>query len=213
MLSVTSFPNDHFGSCAYVVSCEGSAQAMVIDPADAASGGVEAFLAERGFGEVVIALTHEHFDHISGVSRLRQIAGARLICSACCSESIAQPTKNFSRYLIGRDVTCSPADLLYEDLDQRLEWCGAPFEFIPTPGHSPGGVCIAAPGILFTGDTLIHNLQTVTKLPGGNRGELVRSVDTIMTRFPGETVVYPGHGAPFTLGQVDRNVIIGRLRV
>lgn len=213
MLTVTPFTNDHFGSCAYVVSAEGSRQALVIDPADAASGGVEQFIAERGLREVVIALTHEHFDHISGVTRLRQEADARLICSRLCSEAITSPTKNFSRYLIGRDVTCATADLTFEELDHQLDLCGARFEFLPTPGHSPGGVCIAGPGILFTGDTLIYGLQTVTKLPGGNRGELVRSVDAIMERFPAGTVVYPGHGAPFTLGQVDRNVIIGRVRV
>lgn len=213
MLSVTSFTNDLFGSCAYVVSAAGSPQALVIDPADAATGGVDRFLAERGLTEVIVALTHEHYDHISGVGHLRQAADARLICSSLCSEAITSPIKNFSRYLIGRDETCAPADLTFEELDHKLDLCGARFEFIPTPGHSPGSVCIAAPGILFTGDTLIHNLQTVTKLPGGNRQELARSVDLLLARFPAATVVYPGHGAPFTLGQVDRNIIIGRVRV
>ncbi|MCX7018459.1 MAG: MBL fold metallo-hydrolase [Candidatus Sumerlaeota bacterium] len=212
MLSVTPIINDLFASCAYIVSRADCLQALVIDPADDASGHIAAFLREHALSDIFIALTHEHFDHIAGVERLRQQFGAQVVCSRACSESIGRPEKNFSRYLTGIDRIFGPSDLICEEVSNAIDWCDERIEFVPTPGHSPGSVCIAVCNALFTGDTLIKDLRTVTKLPGGNRTGLRKSINLLLTRFPAATMVYPGHGEPFRLSQADREVILGNIK-
>ena len=52
-----------------------------------------------------------------------------------------------------------------------------------------------------------------TDLPGGDWDTLVESIRTLVDRFPPETVVYPGHGAPTTLGaELSRNPFLVELR-
>jgi glyoxylase-like metal-dependent hydrolase (beta-lactamase superfamily II) len=210
-LPVTQVVNDDFASCTYVVERARSSQALVIDPADSGSGRIAAFLDARGISDVLIALTHKHFDHISGVTRLRdRYASARVVCSRTCSGSITTAAGNLSRYLIGGDFVCGPADFFCEDMDYEMNWAGQRLEFIATPGHSPGSICIAVDGMLFAGDTLIFNRPTVVKLPGGSRGQFEQSLAHLLARFPGETMVYPGHGRPFRLSQIDHGVVLGK---
>ena len=45
-----------------------------------------------------ILLTHEHYDHISGVNYWREKTGAIAIVSKICAEKCADPRKNMSRY-------------------------------------------------------------------------------------------------------------------
>ena len=84
------------------------------------------------------------------------------------------------------------------------------FRWIPAqvapPGHSPGGVCLAihengsASAELFVGDTLFAGSIGRDDLPGGDLDTLLRSIRTVLFRFPDETAVYPGHG-PATAGR------------
>ena len=52
-----------------------------------------------------------------------------------------------------------------------------------------------------------------TDLLGGDWDTLVESIRMLVERFPPETVVYPGHGAPTTLGaELARNPFLVELR-
>ena len=70
---------------------------------------------------------------------------------------------------------------------------------IHTPGHSAGGVCFHAPGVVFTGDTLFAGSVGRTDFPGGDHNLLVQGV--IQKIFPlGDKLrVYPGHGPHSTI--------------
>jgi len=68
---------------------------------------------------------------------------------------------------------------------------------LATPGHSPGSACFLAGNLLISGDTLIANTRTVTKLPGGNRLDLVSSLLLLSGNCPDNAIVLPGHGLPF----------------
>jgi glyoxylase-like metal-dependent hydrolase (beta-lactamase superfamily II) len=75
-----------------------------------------------------------------------------------------------------------------------------------TPGHCPGGVCLAigreaeTARTLFVGDTLFAGSIGRTDLPGGNHELLLQSIRDVLFRFPDDTVVHPGHGQPTTIG-------------
>jgi glyoxylase-like metal-dependent hydrolase (beta-lactamase superfamily II) len=79
---------------------------------------------------------------------------------------------------------------------------------VHTPGHCPGGVCLAitkagetAPPHLFVGDTLFAGSIGRTDLPGGDYEMLLRSITEQLFRFPDESIVYSGHGPETTIGR------------
>ena len=59
---------------------------------------------------------------------------------------------------------------------QKIPLGGNEISVIHTPGHSPGGVCFQAPGVVFTGDTLFAGSIGRTDFPGGNHQELIQGV-------------------------------------
>lgn len=71
-----------------------------------------------------------------------------------------------------------------------------------TPGHSPGHICFycEAQQFVIGGDVLFKLGIGRTDLPGGNFETLVNSIRTRLFVLPDETVVYPGHGEPTTIG-------------
>jgi len=76
-----------------------------------------------------------------------------------------------------------------------------------TPGHCPGGVCLAvsrggeASATLFVGDTLFAGSIGRTDLPGGDMATLLRSIREVLFSFPDDTVVWSGHGPHTTIGR------------
>ncbi len=79
------------------------------------------------------------------------------------------------------------------------------FQIIHTPGHTQGSVCLYFPEErkLFSGDTLFRCGYGRTDLPGGNYGQLISSLEQLMT-LPSETEVFPGHGESTTVGYERR---------
>ena len=71
---------------------------------------------------------------------------------------------------------------------------------VEVPGHSPGHIAFATDGMLFSGDVLFAGSVGRTDLPFADWDTLVESIRLLLDRFPPETVVYPGHGPPTTLG-------------
>jgi glyoxylase-like metal-dependent hydrolase (beta-lactamase superfamily II) len=80
-----------------------------------------------------------------------------------------------------------------------------------TPGHCPGGVCLAVGRVdasartLFVGDTLFAGSIGRTDLPGGDLETLLRSIREVLFTFPDDTVVHSGHGEPTTIGEEKRS--------
>ncbi len=77
---------------------------------------------------------------------------------------------------------------------------GFPFSVIATPGHKEDSVCyyFESEKTVFTGDTLFQESIGRTDLPGGDMGELMKSLAKL-SQLPDDTQVYPGHGYPTTI--------------
>ena len=62
-----------------------------------------------------------------------------------------------------------------------------------------GHVAFHADGHLFSGDLLFAGSVGRVDLPGGDWDTLLDSVRALVARFPGDTIVHPGHGPATTL--------------
>ena len=159
---------------------------------------------------VTVLLTHEHFDHISGLNRIRDLCASscRVIAGATCSERIQDEKGNLSAYadvlaeLGGKQIpehwspfACKAADITFEN-QYAFHWMGHAMEMFSTPGHSAGSCCIVVDDLLFVGDTVLEN-NLMVKFPGSSK-KLYRSVTAPLLErlLLGNRVscVYPGHG-------------------
>jgi glyoxylase-like metal-dependent hydrolase (beta-lactamase superfamily II) len=75
------------------------------------------------------------------------------------------------------------------------------------PGHSPGSICFysRAQHFIVSGDVLFRLSIGRTDLPGGDYETLINSIQKEIFVLPDETIVYPGHGDPTTIGFEKKN--------
>jgi glyoxylase-like metal-dependent hydrolase (beta-lactamase superfamily II) len=80
---------------------------------------------------------------------------------------------------------------------------GVRLEVVATPGHAPGHVMFVAPelGWALVGDVVFQGSIGRTDLPGGDFGELMRSIRERVLTLPDETRLLPGHGPETTVGR------------
>lgn len=182
----------------YFVYREGSSKVIFIDPADY---GEQIFKAmkDNGFEVAAILLTHGHFDHIWGCSRLRQLTSAPVYAYEGEEKVLLSADLNVSAGA-GRACTVKANHLLKDGEEVTIE--GMTFKLIATPGHTQGSCCyyFEEANMLISGDTLFEESVGRTDLPTGSMSTLVRSVKDKLFELPDDTVVYPGHGDSTTIG-------------
>jgi len=152
----------------------------------------------------MILLTHGHVDHIAGNAALRQQwPNLPIVIGTRDAPMLEDPRANMSG-LSGFEVTSPPADKLVHDGD-CLRAAGFDILVREIPGHTPGHVVYvltaARPMIVLGGDVLFMGSIGRTDFPGGNHQQLVAGIREKLFTLPGDTVVYPGHGDPTTIGE------------
>lgn len=191
-------------------------KALIIDPC--VSEEAKEYLKESNVEDITIILTHEHYDHISGVNWLREnFARVTVLCSESCGKLITKPNKNLSSFyeilFMGKDeetqeyvrnmdvqpYSCEADEVFCDELN--TDWEGNSLSLKETPGHSKGSICVLLnENILFSGDTLVTGHDTVLRLPGGNKKDFYEVTIPYLQTLDREMLVYPGHGESQRLG-------------
>jgi len=196
----------------FILGCERTRDAVYVDPGDEVDE-LLAFVDAERLAVRHILLTHAHVDHVSGLARARR----RLDAPIHLHKADVAIYDNAVKYgaIFGLRVEAPPpVDRFYEG-QAPITFGDYSVTVHHTPGHCPGGVCLAvvpshsragtpsrpeAPR-LFVGDTLFAGSIGRTDLPGGNFETLMRSITEVLFAFGDAAIVYPGHGPETTIGR------------
>lgn len=177
--------------CCYIVACEKTGKAAVVDPGGSEKKILDAIKA-GGYTVDYIIATHGHPDHVCGNRRIQEATGAKIIMHKADSRFFGDPEVQGYFSMLGLEPS-PPVDLEVED-GQVIVIGESSLKVIHTPGHTPGGMCLYNAPNLLTGDTLFVGGLGRTDFPGGSHEELLTSIRTKLLVLPPETVVWPGHG-------------------
>jgi hydroxyacylglutathione hydrolase len=159
----------------YLVACEETGEALVIDPLDARQC-LDAARA-RGLEITQVLNTHEHRDHTEGNQGVVAATRARVMAHA-----------NGAARIGGVDVGLKRGDVIRVGRTVELE-------VLDTPGHTRAHVCLLSRGdvpALFCGDTLF-NAGAGNCHNGGDPALLYETFVDQLARLPDHTRIHPGH--------------------
>ena len=196
MLKIERFVNELMTSNCYIVAVEASKHCICIDPASEKSLREIEYIESNGLTLDYIILTHEHTDHNWGVNSLREhFPNCKLVCSEPCNKYVKKTNRAyFLFYYDDPDYRyeIAPADILIKE-DVCMDWNGIQINYMMTPGHSYGSMCIDVDGKLFTGDTIMP-YKPYFNGRDSNEEDWGESIERIERLYPLETEIYPGHG-------------------
>ena len=188
----------------FVVACERTREGAIIDPGDSVQE-LLAFAAAERLALRYILLTHAHLDHVTGVAAAKRALGAPIYLhrdDLFLYERVVQQGASF-----GVRVEPQPPIDVYYTLGQVISVGDLEVRPHHTPGHCPGGVCLAVAQRgqpakeLFVGDTLFAGSIGRTDLPGGDYQTLIASIRNVLFAFGDDAVVHSGHGPDTTIGR------------
>lgn len=162
---------------AYVVSCAGTREAVVIDPVEPASKLLEQV---RDLTVRWVVVTHGHPGHVAGKEAVKDATGATSAMHVADAKAFL---RSADRYVIEGD---------------ELEFGEFRMQVLHTPGHTAGSLCFLVANHLFTGDTLLAG-GIGRERPGTDVRKQLISIGTKLARLPLNTAIYPGHGAVTSL--------------
>lgn len=222
-LTAETFPQDDFLANMYLLYTAeslSSGAAIAVDPSRPAL--LLPRLHTLGIRELLILLTHEHYDHTVGVNALRDALPVNVLCHAAAAERMLNPRNNRPLSLLFPDsraareryrftpYTCTADETFGDTL--RTQRFGMTFSAVSCPGHSPGSCCYTFGDLVFTGDSLLPDTPTVTRFPGGSAADFAQFTLPYLKQLPPEQMICPGHGATFRMKDAAFDGACFRLR-
>ena len=207
MIEIKRYESNLLSSNMYVV-IEGD-HAIVIDP-------FENTAPSEGLTIDYIFLTHEHYDHISGVNAWKKAKDVPVLCSRFCATNIQNPRCNLAYFFADfcelqtwirldsipmhdKNYSCK-TDMFFDD-DLTLEWRGHHWHLFEIPGHSMGSIGIVLDhSAFFSGDSLLENSEINLRFPGGSKKRWQEISMPRLQSIPKGIHIYPGHFKDFIYG-------------
>lgn len=156
----------------YVLGCEETGQALLVDPVLPAWERDLKVLSELGLKLALTVETHVHADHITAALQLKREAGSRIAYPAASGAPCADVRVEDGRELRVGSVALRP---------------------VFTPGHTDDHFSYVVDGRALTGDALLIDGCGRTDFQNGDAATLYRSVHERLFALPEDTLVYPAH--------------------
>lgn len=166
---------------AFVLGCGDTKEAVLID-AGAFDPAIPAFVEEHELKLNTIFITHSHFDHVDGLKAAVDHFGAKVYAATnpvggCDAEAVEDGDEVRVGNLVGKVVA--------------------------TPGHTPDGLSLIFPGIIFSGDALFAGSVGGTSDDENHQLQLDHIRKNLFTQ-PDDYEIHVGHG-PSTTVAIERN--------
>ena len=201
MINVSIFTFNPVQENTYLLHNE-KGEALIIDPGCYFSAEEETLknhILKAGLKPVQLVNTHCHFDHIFGARWVANTYNLELYIHPDEEKVLNAGSQSALMFGLSFSNYKGPLHFLNEGDTVRLG--NDELKVLLTPGHSPGSICFycEAQHFLIGGDVLFYESIGRTDFPYGNHEQLLQSIKEKLFVLPGETIVYPGHGAATTI--------------
>ena len=202
MIKVEHFTFNPLAENTYVLSNEKD-EALIIDPGcyfTEEERMLHNYITTERLKPLLLLNTHCHLDHVFGNNWVHKTYGLELHLHE--GEVVVLETAPASGNLYGLGFTNYKGPLHFLKEGDEIVFGNDKLKVLFTPGHSPASVCFycEAQHFIIGGDVLFHESIGRFDLPGGNEQTLYKSIREKLYVLPDETIVYPGHGEPTTIG-------------
>lgn len=161
------------GKCkSYLIACEQSHRAALVDPIREKVDRYLAFLAYHGLKLEAVIDTHTHADHRTASFELKELTGAKVV--------------------MDRRAPAPRVDIHVENGD-RIPVGEVRIQVLHTPGHTPDSMSLYTEGRVCTGDNLLIRGTGRCDFAGGDAGEQFDSITGKLFALPDDTLVFPAH--------------------
>jgi len=182
----------------YLVADALTKEACLIDPGSGPYP-IKSFINKEGLDLKFIINTHGHGDHIGA----NAFFGVPIFIHKLDKDFLTDPGRNMSRLFMAGIVSPGAEKLLEEG--DTLSLGGLELKVLHTPGHTPGSVSLIMDGAVFTGDALFAGSIGRTDFEYGDQDQLIRSITQKLLTLKDDTIIYPGHGEPSTIGEEKKS--------
>ena len=186
-MKVNMLPVGLYMENCYVVHEKG--HVLIVDP-----GGhpeIISSVIEKDEKVEAILLTHGHEDHTGAVDELVRHFHCPVYMSVKDFPLVKESTSHQHPF-------AQPVTSKILPVEKIMDIDGFHIQTILTPGHTHGSVCYIIENCIFSGDTLFAGSIGRTDLTDSSMEEMRESLK-IVSKFPKDDTVLPGHGGATTI--------------
>ena len=192
------------GENTYLIWDEKTREAAIIDAGmsnNRENAAVSELITKENLQLKYALQTHIHFDHVWGLSYIKETYGLRPICHADDEVIYSQAPEMTGMFRLSMNWNLPAIDRYIKE-GETIQLGNTVIKVLHTPGHTPGGVSyyVESAHTIFTGDTLFQGSVGRTDLPGGNLADEIDSIKNKILTLPSDTIIYSGHGPASNVG-------------
>jgi glyoxylase-like metal-dependent hydrolase (beta-lactamase superfamily II) len=209
MMTIKTFQCNMLQENAYVLS-DDTNEAVIIDCGayyDTERQAIVDYLLNQKLTPVHLLCTHGHFDHCFGNDTIFETFGLKPEVHAD-DEFLLRDLGEQVMNLFGSSYhRPTPPIGHFLSNNETIHFGNHQLQVLHTPGHTPGGVIFycAEESVAFTGDTLFRMSVGRTDFERGSWKDLLNSLQTVVSKLPDKTTVYPGHGPITNIAEEKRS--------